>query len=310
MSPEVTISVLIITYRRPQFLREQLEHLARQDVPPGQVLVVDASPDEESAQVAAAHPTVTYVRNPAGAGNMTSSRNAGLAHVRGDVIAFLDDDAYPRPDYVQRLRDFVVQHAAVAIGCCRAVNDVPGEAARGVDEIGTFDGYARLTGNFAADPGRDLPVDHGLGATMWIRTSLMRELGGFREYFPGTAAREDTDLFLRARQLGHQAWFVRGAVAQHVAAPQEGGERFDRRYTYWSAHNHALLLLAAYGCRDVRFWRSLVRDVLAQLTYGGPSHRRVARAVLVGAAWGRGIVFGMRLFGPGPRPPVGAYRRP
>jgi len=309
VSASPSITLLVITYKRAPFLKQLLEHVSRQVLAPHQVLVVDGSSDDESAAVAAEHPAVTYVRNPAGAGNMTSSRNAGLAHVTSDVVAFLDDDAYPRPDYVERLTEFCAARPEVLLGCCRAINGVPGEAERGRDAIGRFDARGSMSGNFGADPGRDLAIDHGLGATMWIRTSLLRTLGGFREYFPGTAAREDSDLFFRATQLGHEAWFVHCAVAEHVAAPQEGGERFDLRYMYWGAHNHAILLLAAFGLTPF-FLRAVLFDLLQQLSYGGAWYRRAGRTAVVAVGWLVGVRSAWRLFGAGPVPAVGGYRRP
>ena len=303
------MAVLIITYRRPEYLDSCLAHLERQALAPTQVVVVDGSPDDLSERVAERHPIATYVRNPAGAGNMTSSRNAGLPLIQAEVIAFLDDDSNAGPSYIAELVAFCATHPEVSIGCCRATNGVPGEDSAGRDQIGTLAANGSMTGNFAAEPGLDVPIDHGLGATMWIRRSLMDELRGFREYFPGTSACEDTDLFLRARRLGHQAWFVHAAVANHVAAPQEGGQRFDRRYTYWTAHNRAILFAADGGILHRRFWSTFVADIARNLSYGAGIHRRVARTAIVTFAWLRGSVYSIRLFGFGPQPAVGGYRR-
>ncbi len=53
-----SVSVVIATYRRPDVLRTCLEHIMEQSTPPGEVLVVDASPDEKSE---ASSPVPSYV---------------------------------------------------------------------------------------------------------------------------------------------------------------------------------------------------------------------------------------------------------
>lgn len=303
------IDVVIITYRRPDQLRVGLSCLEAQTLAPNQVIVVDASPETETERILATRPNTVYVRNLSGAGNMTSSRNAALPYLKGDVVAFLDDDAYAHRSYIEQLSTFLQRHPEVQLGCCRALNGVSGEENYDPREgIGRFSSSGTITGNFAANPGRDIPIDHGLGATMWIRRPLLDEIGGFREYFGGTAAREDTDLFLRARRLDLQPWFVHGAVADHVAAPQARGRRFDKRYTYWSAHNHAVLLMADRGLSSKGFWIALVADLEHHLSYGTQWYRRLSRCFIVLAGWGKGVYDGLRMFGVGPVFPVGGYR--
>ena len=98
------VSVIIVTYRRASSLRECLSHLSRQTEPADQIIVVDGSEDSLSANVVMEFTEATYVRHPPGAGNRPSSRNTGVSSAIGEIIAFLDDDAYPQPDYLQSLR--------------------------------------------------------------------------------------------------------------------------------------------------------------------------------------------------------------
>lgn len=304
------VSVVVITYCRPNFVRLNLEHLAQQTTAPHQVIVVDASPSDDTEAVVRGFSFATYLRHPGGAGNMTSSRNEALAHVSGDVLAFLDDDAYPAAGYLAALSDFFASRPEVALGCARTLNGVPGEEVLRGEGIGRLSADGHLLGNFAADPGRDVEIDHGIGATMCMRSTLVRELGGFREYYTGiSGVREDADLFLRARACGHTAWFIHQAVALHVAAPQARGQRFDLRYRHWSSRNHTILLLANFGGRSAIFWRCM-RSILAQTAAqsGGP-HKKVGRTAVTAAGLGRGAWVSARTFGAGPQPPVGGYRQ-
>lgn len=277
------ISVIIITYRRPDSLRECLRSLSLQVKPADQIIVVDASEDRQSADVVTGFAGVVHAYNAAGRGNMTSSRNAGLRVATGEIIAFLDDDAYAEPTYIQNLRRAYAD-PTVALACCRTLNGQPGEASSAPGGVGRLLADGGLTGNFAFDAGAGnvLEIDHGIGATMSFRRSTLSAMGGFREDYSGVSGvREDSDAFLRARALGFRAVFVSDAVAYHVAAPQAKGRRFDLRYLHWANRNHVLLLVNNFGVRSQMLWRWAANDVRATLT--DRSRRPARRLVRLGA---------------------------
>jgi len=305
-----SVSVVIITFKRPEVVRTNLEHLARQRVAPHQVLVVDSSPDDRTRDVVAAFPFAVFIKNPAGAGNMTSSRNEALPHVTGDVLSFLDDDAYPDPDFIGELRAFVDANPDANVGCCRTLNGIPGEETMGLERIGRFLPNGSLEGYFGADPGHDLKVDHGIGASMWMRTKVITQLQGFREFYTGVSGvREDSDLFFRAAEVGHQAWFVHKAVTLHVAAPQAKGQRFDLRYRHWASRNHTILMLANFGLASRMFWRAVLTMVLQNASQAGSPVKRLGRTAIAVAGIARGGAWALRTFGPRKRPPVGGFRQ-
>ena len=62
-------------------------------------------------------------------------------------------------------------------------------------------------------------MDHLLGANMSIRSQVLLDLGGIRDYYPGTCLREESDMFLRVRAAGHRIVYTPRAVVTHVAAP-------------------------------------------------------------------------------------------
>ena len=66
---------------------------------------------------------------------MTASRNAGLLHVGGDVIAFLDDDCTLHPGWSAGLVD-AYRDPGVSAVAGRTCNGTPGEERDGVGSIG------------------------------------------------------------------------------------------------------------------------------------------------------------------------------
>ena len=171
--------VVIATYRRPDYMEECLSHLKRQTIAPARIVVVDASPDDLTRHVASRHPGVEYRRNPRGVGHTATSRAIGLDGAGEEIVAFIDDDAYAEPDWLERLLEPYADPDVAAVGG-RARNGQPDEEQLGVGQIGLLLPDGRLTGYFAAAPDRAVEVDHMLGANMSVRSSVVHELGGIR----------------------------------------------------------------------------------------------------------------------------------
>jgi len=253
----MNVSVIIVTLNRPDCVRRCLECLYAQTPRPSQIIVVDASPDERTREVVREFRGVVYLRNDNGYGRMTASRNIGLKIAVGDIIAFLDDDAFAHPQWLEKLAATYTDDSIGAVGG-RALNNQPGEAVLGVNEIGQLKPNGLLTGYFAADPGKVIEVDHVMGCNMSFRREVVAKLGGFREDYPGiSGVREDSDMCLRVKALGYKILFTPEACVDHIGAPQAKGQRFDLRYVYYGQRNHLVLLIRNYGLGATIVWRYL-----------------------------------------------------
>ncbi|GAA4191546.1 hypothetical protein GCM10022288_22550 [Gryllotalpicola kribbensis] len=292
--PLASAAVLIATYNRPDHLRTCLDHLDRQTVAPAQIIVVDSSPDDRSAEVVRRHGGITYLRNALGRGHTATSRRMGVAAVvDADVIAFIDDDAYAEPDWLAELLRRYDDPRVGGVGG-RAANGQPDEEAIGWDAIGSFRADGTLTGNFAADPGEDVDVDHLLGANMSLRLSAVHEAGGIEDFYPGTCLREESEIALRLRSAGYRLIYTPAALVEHVAGPYARGRRFDARYAYFGQRNHLVLLARVVGARDPRFRRYLgvaARQLGADLAYAGRAlgRGRLSGPESIASGLGRGL---------------------
>lgn len=278
----LTASVVIPTMNRPTYVRTCLEHLERQTMPPDRVIVVDASRDERTRTVVEEFPAVLYLRNPNGAGATATSRRIGAECVSSDIVAFVDDDAYAEPDWLERL---LAEYDAPAIGGVggRVDNGRPGEETVGLDAIGRFLPNGTLTGNFAADPGRTVDVHHFLGANMSYRRSALESIGGIHDGYPGPCLREETDIAFRVRNAGWRLVFTPRALVHHVEGPYVSGRRFDLRYMYYGQRNHMVLLVRTVGVSRPEL-RAFLR-VVASFVFGEVVDvgRAVAHAPRAGA---------------------------
>lgn len=255
--PNISIAVIVITWNRPEFVRSSLQAITTQTSSPRQIIVVDASKTQETRDIVRKFPTVTYLNFVRGAGHMTAARNAGLlVATNTDVVAFLDDDAYPAPYWAEALQE-AYEDATVYAAVGRTVNEpLPAFTGGSIDlPIGRFQANGLLTSNFDRNIDQIIDVDHGIGANMSFRRSLLTALGGFYESWPGTAMREDTDMFLRVRRAGVRSVFVPNALATHIAAPHVRGRRFDHRYDYYANRNHVVLLARHHGLFSLVMFR-------------------------------------------------------
>jgi GalNAc5-diNAcBac-PP-undecaprenol beta-1,3-glucosyltransferase len=95
------VSVVIPAHDRPALLLSAIQSAKNQTYRRFEIIVVDdCSTVDIEAVVRRHHSDVRMLRNPANMG-AGYSRNAGIAHANGEIIAFLDDDDEWLPDKVK-----------------------------------------------------------------------------------------------------------------------------------------------------------------------------------------------------------------
>lgn len=115
-----TFSVVICTYNRPNMLTMALNALInRTDEKPDQVVIVNGG-DERSDAIVQNYQNNSNIRieliNTVNK-NLATSRNLGLAHCTGDIVAMTDDDAEVFPDWITQIKKVLDRHPeAGAVG--------------------------------------------------------------------------------------------------------------------------------------------------------------------------------------------------
>src|SRR2546427_4071232 len=106
MADGLAFSVVICTYAEKRWdeLVAAVSSLRTQTLPPEEIIVVIDHNPELLARVGSELPDVTGVENP-GRRGLSDARNSGLAVARGDVVAFLDDDAAAEPEWLAVLAE-------------------------------------------------------------------------------------------------------------------------------------------------------------------------------------------------------------
>ena len=220
----MTASVLICTYNRHELLPLALRALLDGgEVKPDQVVVVNGGDARADAVVAAfqgrAGVEVKLVKTVNR--NLAASRNIGLAHCSGDIIAMTDDDAEVFPDWLARMQQAHRAH--------------PEAGAVGGPVLGT--NTARLVGKLA-----DLITFPVWQAPQYVRTlpgvnisykrAVIEQLGPQDEaLFRG----EDVDYNWRVQQLGYKIYFDPAIKVDHHHRPTLRG-LFQQHYMYGRAY--------------------------------------------------------------------------
>jgi GT2 family glycosyltransferase len=101
----VKITVIVPTYKRPDFVVRTITSLAEQTLAPNQIIVVDNAPtDESKAVVSEMRSTVRGLRHLAEPRlGVSVARNRAVEEATGELVAFIDDDAVASPRWLQAL---------------------------------------------------------------------------------------------------------------------------------------------------------------------------------------------------------------
>ena len=224
MSEPLSAAVVIATLRRPEALMRCLEGLRAQTVEPAEVLVA-VRPDDAETRGALERvdwPTVRAVT--AQRPGAVAARNAAMAVARADVIAFTDDDAVPRTDWIERLLAHYEDTLVGAVGGRDLVyHDGVLEDGR-EPVVGRVLPYGRFVGFHHLGFGEARPVDFLKGANMSVRASTL-EGCGFDTELRGHGAEhhEDWALSLRVKRAGWKVIYDPAVKVDHYEAGRAGG---------------------------------------------------------------------------------------
>lgn len=199
--PWPRVSVIVCTHNGERTLAQCLDRVRGLSYPDFETIVVDDGSTDASADIARAHGAVLVQTEHRG---LSFARNAGVARATGDVVAFLDDDAYPDSDWLQYLAAALRANAHAGVG---GPNIPPEEDGMVADCVALAPGgpiHVLIS---------DREAEHVPGCNMAFRKSALEEIGGFDERF--RAAGDDVDVCWRLQESGRTLGFSAGAVVMH-----------------------------------------------------------------------------------------------
>ncbi len=248
---ELALSVVVCTHDRPADLERCLNGLAALRTPV-EVIVVDSASDPPAEGLVAGFreriPLLRYVYEPLP--GLSSARNRGVGETKGDVVAFVDDDAIPAADWAGEI---LAAFDRPAVGCAggecrpRFESDRPAwlsDALLSFAGITSFGGSARRARSRAEWP---------FGANIAFRRTALEQAGGFSPKLGrvGTSllSYEDTAMIERVTAAGWEVWLRPTAVVEHTVSAERCRGGYYWRRSWWNgvsrARHRPTLALAA-----------------------------------------------------------------
>ncbi|MEI6948733.1 glycosyltransferase [Paraflavisolibacter sp. H34] len=195
------ISVVVCSYNGSATIKDTLDGLYRLDYAHYEVIVVnDGSTDNLEAIVR--HYPVQLISTPNR--GLSNARNTGWQKARGEIVAFIDDDAYPDPHWLRYLAYAFMHSGHQAVGG-------PNIAPEGDGAVATC--VANAPGGPVQVLLNDEIAEHIPGCNMAFRRSVLEAIGGFDPVY--RAAGDDVDVCWRVQQAGHTIGFHPSAVVWH-----------------------------------------------------------------------------------------------
>ena len=237
-------SVIIPTYKRPQFLIDTIMSICQQKIESQfEIIVVDNSPSSElCSQVndlnikAGGEPVIRYIAEPHS--GLHFARHAGARSANAELIVFCDDDIFVREGWL----NFILEPFKNSSVVCVGGKNLPHWEVPPPSWIGFVpQGYYSLL-----DYGDDqhiMKLDEWFnGCNFAIRKMILFKLGGFNPDGFGDRKliwhRGDGEygLMRKIRAKGYQAVYAPGAVIEHRIP----SDRMKVEYLYRRAFNFGL----------------------------------------------------------------------
>jgi glycosyltransferase involved in cell wall biosynthesis len=206
-----SVSVVVCSRNGARTIRECCEGLRTLDYQNFEVIVIDDGSTDGTADIAREYGFRVISTPNRG---LSNARNTGLDAATGEIVAYIDDDAYPDPHWVSYLAYTFASTDYAAVGGPNIPPPGDGPIA---------DCIANAPGGPVHVLLSDREAEHIAGCNMAFRKTALEAIGGFDPQF--RVAGDDVDVCWRLMQSGRVLGFCPSAVVWHH---RRGSVR-----TYW-----------------------------------------------------------------------------
>ena len=215
-----TVSIIINTLNRLSTLPNTLMALQYLRYPAFEVVVVNGPSTDGTEEYLLKEWSDKIKICSCPVANLSISRNIGIENASGEIVCFIDDDAIPEPDWLDRIVSSYKGEAIAAVG--GFARDNSGVRFQTKYIASSLDGTSRVDINSETelnsfiDSHRDyFPALIGVNSS--FRRKVLEELRGFDEEYQYYL--EETDLIYRLRQNCWNVQMIPDAEVHHKVAP-------------------------------------------------------------------------------------------
>ncbi|HWE63503.1 MAG TPA: glycosyltransferase family 2 protein [Chloroflexota bacterium] len=267
------VSVVVATHDRPASLATCLRSLLSLNYPHYEIIVVDNAPGTDEAvavvrQMRGGVADVRYLREDRP--GLACAHNRGLEDVRGEIVAFTDDDVMVDPQWLAELVSgfSVAEHVGCVAGLIFPM-ELQTPSQLWIEQFGGFSkGFTQRVFDLSAHRPSSLLYPYaagifGSGANMAFRTAALRHIGGFDPALgAGSMALGGDDLaaFFEVIAAGYTLVYQPAAIVHHPHRREYAGLR-KQMYGYGVA-------LTAYLTKVLIDRPSRIPDLAARIPHG------------------------------------------
>jgi glycosyltransferase involved in cell wall biosynthesis len=205
------------------------------NVEPTEIIVVDSNSSDGTYELVKKYPVrfITIKER-----SMVRARNVGLKQAKGDIVAYIDDDAIVSKEWSKHILEPYENNDVGGVGGRVLPFGKSGGKTSDVPE--KFRSIGKLFDNGFISNNYDLPilfpieVDVLIGCNMSFRRKLLSKVGGFDENFKGSCFRDDSDASTRIKRLNCKLICCPSALLLH----KYRGKTVNRQWFYWYSYNH------------------------------------------------------------------------
>jgi|Deesub1362A_J573_1020465.scaffolds.fasta_scaffold00077_13 glycosyltransferase involved in cell wall biosynthesis len=254
----IKVSAVVCTCNRGANLGDTILSLQKQDCDPRlyEVIIVDNNSTDNTKEV-----VEKFIKNSSVRMKyvfeenigLSNARNAGIKNSEGEIIAFIDDDAVAREDWIS--------------GIIRAFESADFDCIGG-DIEGDWHGNKpawlteRLEGSlgvhFYGGKKKELkyPGEYPCGVNMAFKRKVFDKVGLFSAEFgrkgKSLLSREETELCYRVEKSGGKVGYFPGVVVKHVIVPDKLNKKWFRTRFYWEGKSQALMEFKHFDGKEFR----------------------------------------------------------
>ena len=263
------LSIVVATYRRPEHLARLLNALIKQSAggEDFEIIVIDNDNDPctQVQEMCASNRYQKlnlryYYHAQLGTSN---ARNRGVEESRAELIAFLDDDTLPPPDWIAKILEIRTNINVDVFGgpFTPFYSSKPPRWFK--------DKYATL--NYGSEARWLVRNKYLAGANMIWSRNLFLNLGGFSEKFGYVGNKkswgEDTDLCQRATLAGNHIWYDPSLKIQHHFESERMSVKWLVRRIVRHKQMMAYLIIREARLTDKRPVYRQIFSILKKLVY-------------------------------------------